>query len=282
MTPLLVATDLDGCLLDEATQSFAGAEEALKALREENAALILCSSKTRAEVEPLAAELGFRCPFIVENGGALVIPAGSWPEARGTPGGEGVLVFGVRRTVLVKELAKLAARTRVRVKSFSSLSPRALKRLTGLSGAGARRARRRQYDEPFLVAASSTKKLRALKRAAEERGLRVTRGGRFFHLTGQADKGRALEWLLGLYPERRLHTLGLGNCENDVSLLSQVERPILIPRSPGRVDPTLKARFPKAEVAPEPGPKGWASGILRVLRGGKLPKVSEASRRRRG
>ncbi len=73
----LVATDLDGSLLDETSYSFAPAREALAQLAERRAPLVLCSSKTRRELEALAASLAYAGPLalIVENGGALVVPA---------------------------------------------------------------------------------------------------------------------------------------------------------------------------------------------------------------
>ena len=58
MSPLrrLVATDLDGCLLDEGTHSRCGTEEALSSLRRDGVGLVLCSSKTRAEIAKLELE----------------------------------------------------------------------------------------------------------------------------------------------------------------------------------------------------------------------------------
>lgn len=50
---MVIFTDLDGTLLDHETYSFAAAGEALEALTRENIPLILCSSKTRAEIELL-------------------------------------------------------------------------------------------------------------------------------------------------------------------------------------------------------------------------------------
>jgi HAD superfamily hydrolase (TIGR01484 family) len=73
---LLVFSDLDGCLLDERTYRWDAARPALEALGSRGVPLLLCSSKTRAEMEALAGGLGLAWPFIVENGGALVIPNG--------------------------------------------------------------------------------------------------------------------------------------------------------------------------------------------------------------
>jgi mannosyl-3-phosphoglycerate phosphatase len=274
----LFASDVDGCLIDESTQEWSTARDALEAIRGEKALLVLCSSKTRAEIEPLVADIGLRCPFVVENGGALVIPEGSLPGR--VPGavrveGAEVLVYGVAREVLVRELHGIAARTGAELRGFSDLAPWELERLTGLGLQAARRAQDRSYDEPFLLAPGSRARLSDIARAAQRRGLRVSQGGRFLHLTGLADKGYALGRLLGLYSFYSVtpRTVGLGDAENDIGLLQNVERPILVPRFRGGPDPVLRVHFPGAEVAPEAGPRGWNRAVLTVLQGGALPTL---------
>jgi mannosyl-3-phosphoglycerate phosphatase len=70
-----------------------------------------------------------------------------------------------------------------------------------------------------------------VKRLAAERGCRVVKGGRFYHLTGKANKGRAVRMLMQLY--RMAHQIqvfiGLGDSENDLSLLESVNVAILMP-----------------------------------------------------
>ena len=72
---LVVFTDLDGCLLDHDSYSFAPAAEALAVLAAQGIPLVLCSSKTRAEIEMLQQDLGVAHPFVSENGGALFLPS---------------------------------------------------------------------------------------------------------------------------------------------------------------------------------------------------------------
>ena len=76
MPNLIVYTDLDGSLLDSTTYSYRAAIPALTALREQDIPLVLVSSKTRAEMEPLRRRLDHHDPFIVENGGAVFVPHG--------------------------------------------------------------------------------------------------------------------------------------------------------------------------------------------------------------
>src|SRR5688572_23204941 len=83
---MLLISDLDGTLLDRETYSFTAAIPALHQLRERQIPLVLCTSKTRAEVEAVRVALGNRHPFIVENGGAIFLPKRYFPFA--IPGSE--------------------------------------------------------------------------------------------------------------------------------------------------------------------------------------------------
>lgn len=274
---LLVVTDLDGCLLDEETYSYEAATPALAALTARRVPLILASSKTRAEMEPLWSALGLGSPFIVENGGALLIP--DHHLTRSPPGavlvaGLWTIVLGTRRADLLRALEAVGSEAGVRVRSFAGLQVSEIESLTGLSSAAAERAREREYDEPFLL--DDEQRQPALARAARAHGLRVTRGGRFWHLTGETDKGRALLVLLGLYEAegRRFSTVGLGDSPNDLPVLEAVDRPIVVLRPNGEPDPSLMAALPDAERAPVAGPRGWNAAVLAVLQGNRLPRWS--------
>jgi len=259
----LVATDLDGTLLDAETHGFGPARPAVEALRRAGIPLVLCSSKTRAEMVPLAAAIGASGPLVVENGGAIVEPGGA------------VLVLGVERDRLLAELPAVAREAGVRVRSFAEMSAGEVAALTGLPEGQAELALRREYDEPFVVEdppAHDAEVDSRLERAARRRGLQVTRGGRFHHLAGAADKGRALRAILRTAPADG-DVVGLGDAPNDLPLLLATTRPIVMPRPDGTLDPDLVARLPGAERAPGPGPAGWSAAVLVTLAGGALPRV---------
>lgn len=271
---LLVFSDLDGCLLDERTYRWDAARPALEALRSRGVPLLLCSSKTRAEMETLAAGLGLAWPFIVENGGALVIPGG--PAKGGAYDGgthePRVVVLGTSADLLMGAMQEIGAEIGARLRAFADLSASEIEELTGLSGPSIDLARRREFDAPFLVDPDA---LDAVASAAEARGLRVTRGGRFFHLTGPTDKGRAVLELLRLYPANGSArvSVALGDSPNDQPMLEAVDRPIVVPRSGGECDAALVSGLAGAERAPAPGPPGWNEAVLAVLRGERLPPL---------
>lgn len=158
--PLWVVTDLDGTLLDE-RYDFAPARPALAALSLAGAKLVLASSKTRAEMEPLAAALGLRPALIVENGGATLVPAAG--------GAYEVVGSDIPHLRLRQALDEIAGETGAALAGFSSLGLERVVELTGLGFDAARLALEREYDEPFVL--TDAARAADLFAAAERRGL---------------------------------------------------------------------------------------------------------------
>lgn len=239
-------------------------------------------------MQPLARALPATGPFIVENGGAIVVPGGHLPRLAGRRDAEGYghVVLGTGRDALVRALAAMADESGARVRGFSALSADDVAALTGLDVPAATLALRREYDEPFLVESGSEERL---ARAAAARGLRITRGGRFHHLLGPVDKGRALQRLVALYAAegRRFSSVALGDSPNDLSMLEASDRPILIPRRTGRPIPCSRRRFPRPRSRPNLGPPAGmgpccpysAAGASRAC-GREGAAISERRRRR--
>lgn len=272
-------TDLDGTLLDEATYSLAAAEPALSALRASSTPLVLATSKTLAEVEPLGTTLGLHTAFIVENGGAVIVPAGHLAAFRTPADAATRLVFelGVARERLVIALDEISRETCTTLRGFAQLTIAEIAALTNLPLEAARRAAQRQYDEPFLL--ESSEHLHEVTGAATRRGLVVTRGGRFLHLTGPTDKGRALQTLLAELARagHQFTTIGLGDSANDLPLLQVVDWPVIVPRPDGRLNTALATGLPAAVPAPWPGPEGWNAAVLAILAGAQAGRPGRSS-----
>jgi mannosyl-3-phosphoglycerate phosphatase len=263
--PIVVVTDLDGTLLDHETYSFDAARPALTRLRDERIPLILCTSKTRAEVEPLHAALALRHPFVVENGGGIYIPDGyfPFPIADATRRESAwLLSFGDSYADLVAALARASRVSGVAVRGFSSMTDADVAATTGLALPGARRACLREFDEPFEVLDPGRE--RDLVAAIEREGKQVTKGGRFHHIVGRNDKAVAVRRLVELFERDRgaVRTVGLGDAVNDAGFLSVVDVPIVV-ASP-RVE-QLRVLLPHARVTDRPGPAGWNDAVLAVL-----------------
>ncbi len=263
----VIYSDLDGCLLDRESYKFEVARPTLEQLKRQGIPVVLCSSKTKAEVELHRELLGLPDPFIVENGGAILIPKGYFPVPQAffrRAGVYGMIELGVPYTRLTQALREIRRVTGFDLHGFAELRPEKVALLTGLDLQAARRAKLRRYDEPF-VADLNRQQIKRLTFEIRSRGLTLTRGGRFYHLTGRNTKGLAVVLLTLLYRSNSpdLITVGLGDGANDLSMLERVDIPVVIPRKRFLVDTALMGR--PWRVAPAPGPEGWAAAIQAAI-----------------
>jgi mannosyl-3-phosphoglycerate phosphatase len=269
MRQFLIFTDLDGTLMDHDTYEFQDAEAALEVLRRQSIPVIICSSKTRAEIELCRRRMGLKAPFIVENGAAIFIPR-DMLNLRGesfVPRGDyHVLELGAPYGVLCNTLEAIKNTERFRMTGFSEMTVEEIVELTGLPIEEARLAAMREYSEPFVFS-DTAERLQRFEGLVEQRGLQMTKGGRFFHLTGQNDKGKAVQVLKKLYaqtyPRTKLWAVGLGDSANDIPMLKQVDMPVVIRKKTGQWE-DLQGIGPVVQSA-KPGPGGWAEEVLRIV-----------------
>jgi len=273
MPNLIIYTDLDGSLLDSTTYSYEAATPALTALRELGIPLVLVSSKTRAEMEPLRQRLAHSDPFIVENGGAVFIPHGLFDfplERMRTRSPYQVIELGLPYHMLREVLKQIEDAVETPLQGFGDLSVESIMQVTGLPYADALLAKQREYDEPYLLQGPQAL-VEEVCRQIVTRGLRWTKGGRLFHLTGENDKGEAASVLLRCYLRQqrmngqteRIETVGIGDSINDAPLLAMVDYPILVQKPDGSYDPDI--HLPRLVYAKGIGPVGWNEAVLELL-----------------
>lgn len=259
----IIFTDLDGTLLDHKTYSFEHAAPALDLIRNRRIPLVLCSSKTRAEQEPLRKLLNNTHPFITENGGGIFVPKGYFPFETGGEENEEYVVtrLGLPYEAVRKEFSDLRTSLDCGATGFGDMTIEQIAGLTGLGTDQAALAGRRDFGEPFVFEKGVDN--RFLK-ALEERGLRWTRG-RLYHVMGDHDKGRAARMLKKWYEKEhgKIITIGLGDALNDLPLLQEVDRPVLVPGEDGAYDSEVD--IPGLILAEGTGPKGWNEAVLRLL-----------------
>ncbi len=247
---VIVFTDLDGTLLDHHTYHFDAAGEMLAYLKSHDIPLILVTSKTASEVLMLQKKLGIEAPFVVENGAGIVIPDGS-----------GCTTIALGRGYEEIRTCFLAYAKHFSMRGFGDMDVEAVMALTGLDAARAEMSKTRGYSEPFLFEGTS-EAFEALQAMALRDGLRIVRGGRFYHLIeASLDKAVAVKRLREHF--EKLHgrpcvSLALGDSENDLGMLGCVTQPILIPKSDGSFMP---CDVPNLIRAPYPGPKGWNAAL---------------------
>ena len=268
----ILFTDLDGTLLDEATYAFEPALPAIRALQERGIPIVFCTSKTFAETVALQETLGITDPFIVENGGAIYFrpgqmdPTGLAVERRG-PWNR--LTLGVPYRALVAQLVAIRELTGVGIRCFSEMSAEEIAADCGLSIEAAERAKQREFDEPFRLLDGSPDDLAQFTRMARGVGLSLTTGGRYQHLSGTSDKGRAVRRICEFLRKSRgpLRSAGIGDSPNDLPMLQAVELPVIVQRPDGSHHSRLLEGVPEARCAKGVGPEGWNAAVLDLLSG---------------
>ncbi len=264
----LIFTDLDGTLLDANSYEWAPAAPALELCRRRGYPVVLVSSKTRAEMLPLQRALGVSDPFVCENGGAVYFPPGCrkpLPDGCTRSGGLWRLGLGTPYARLVAALGEIRRELGWAIRGFSDMDPAEIAQLTGLDLQASRRAKEREFDEPFMVDNPATPDLEVLRTAAAKKGLSITLGGRFLHLKGPHDKegavSRLIEWYRQIHPH--LVSVALGDSPNDFDMLACADYPVLV-RS-GRDFPELKRRLPRLMITAASGPLGWNAAVTEIL-----------------
>lgn len=265
----MIFSDLDGTLLDHNTYSFGAALEGLARLKELNVPLILCSSKTRREIELLQGKLGIETPFIAENGGAIYFRKSlenltfKWQSERDE---YRVLELGEPRSKLRKHFLEVNSALSLKLRSFSDMTVSEVMELTSLPEEGAKLAMEREYSEPFIIPEIDMIRKDELVAEFVSRGLKVVKGGRFFHLMGQCDKGLALKMVSDIYMRscgEEVISIALGDNENDIAMLEAAHRPVLVKRHDGSwLEGEGLEAFIKTEGV---GPAGWNEAVLDFL-----------------
>lgn len=252
----VVFSDLDGTLLDLDTYSCEEARPAVELLRSRGIPLVLCSSKTRAEIEHHRRELALDDPFIVENGSAVLIP-----------GREGcsVIELGLPVGEIRRRLAGVRAELGLELRGYADLPLSEIRRLTGLDEEAARRASLREYSETLLQESFTPEGLARLQAALAARGLSGEAGSRFVTVTGRgAGKGRATRLLVELIRRQSpsLISVGLGDGPNDGPMLAAVDLPCLVQKPSGAWAGIDVPRLARVEG---PGPTGFRKVIEEIF-----------------
>ncbi|MFH1303290.1 MAG: HAD-IIB family hydrolase [Planctomycetota bacterium] len=266
--PLVVMTDLDGTLLDHDTYSYAPAVPVIARLKSAGIPLILNTSKTAAELKPLRETLQNSDPYVVENGSAVIVPAGYFGEQlkiiAQKPGNE-MHAFGALRSEILTIIQKIRADEKIQFTGFADMEVAEVIAYTGLSESAARQAAMRDFSEP-LIWQDSAHQLRKFEALIANHGLRLLKGGRFVHVIGACDKGKCLHWLR----ERFTNSCGaqpvfvaLGDSQNDVAMLNAADIAV-IARSSHHEPPDLEKQS-SVLITEETGPQGWANALTQIL-----------------
>jgi mannosyl-3-phosphoglycerate phosphatase len=268
-TCFLVFSDLDGSLLDHHTYSYLDAQPQLHMLEHRGIPVIPATSKTRVEIEFLRAQLGNTEPFIAENGAAVFIPEGYFdrqPVDTVARDGYWVRELCASREKWLDLLAELLEQFPQEYDYFFRAGTAGVMQMTNLPQERAVEANQREYSEPVKWLGGEERKAEFMA-CLQSRGACVQRGGRFLAVSGDCDKGRALDWLRQIYRESKpgclWHDLAVGDGDNDRAMLEAAETALVV-RSPVHDYPRL-SRSDGVLYSTDYGPAGWAEGVARWL-----------------
>jgi len=264
---IVIFTDLDGTLLSAETYEPGPSLESLRQCRKLQIPVIFVSSKTRAEMERLRKELDNSDPFVSENGGGVFLPRETWEKPQGFVEGGNYwsLWIGVPHAAILKALDAAVKRCSARIERFSSMSIDRIMERTGLSPDEARLARMREFDEPFLIPDQSDKIITGLEQEIRKAGFNLTRGGRFYHVMGGCDKGKAVRRIMDLY--RGLNPdvcfAAVGDAENDLPMLLEADLPFLVRKPDGEYDKA--AVLNRVIITQGIGPQGFYEAVRNII-----------------
>ncbi|WP_017346441.1 mannosyl-3-phosphoglycerate phosphatase-related protein [Pantoea sp. A4] len=252
--PLLIVTDLDGSLLDHHSYRWDAAQPWLERLRQQLIPLVICSSKTAAEIVPLQKQLGLSgSPFIAENGAVLQLNS----EQRLQPNST-----SPSYSALCQQITHLQAQ--FHFTPFHQLSDVEVSAVSGLTLAQAELARRREASE-VLIWRDSEDAFAAFRQQLAAQNLSLLQGGRFWHiLPADCSKQAALAQLLTTLCATaggKLTTIGLGDGPNDASMLDSVDYAVVIKgysKQPVELHRTDKDNI---YFTAHYGPEGWSEGM---------------------
>ena len=267
----IIFTDLDGSLLDS-NYSFNEALPALELIKAESVPLVLCSSKTKIEIECIRKKLKNSHPFISENGGGIFVPkvyfkvqSSKFKYQIIEDDQYLVIKLGADYTELRNALAELREEG-FNISGFGDMSIKEIVKLTGLKPADAKRARQRYFDEPFVFHAKS-KDVANLKRRISAKGFNYTQG-EFFHIMGDSDKGRAVNIIKRLYAKKysKIVTIALGDSPNDIEMLQNVDYPVIVQKKDGLYNREVIRKVKRCIKADGIGPEGWNKAVIKLLK----------------
>lgn len=269
MFKYLVFTDLDGTLLNHNDYSFEDATQAIEYLKQHKIPLIIVTSKTFSEVRVLQDKIGIKCPFIVENGAGIYIP----PDAILT---KGIMPYQNRHIQISQAQSYLEVRLFFKVlqkehniRGFGDMDKEEVMKLTGLDEDSVIDAMRRDFTEPFIVDESVN--IQKIKKVANNAGLDIVKGGRFYHLISKGhDKATAMKHLTYLYEERLgrgLKMIALGDSANDFTMLEAADVGVLIQLYNGEYADIECTGIECENIlkSSHPGPKGWNKALMEIL-----------------
>ncbi|MCK5032279.1 MAG: HAD-IIB family hydrolase [Calditrichia bacterium] len=263
----IIFTDLDGTLLDHNTYQYSEAQPAIDLIKKFEIPLILTSSKTKVEMLGYQKSIGIEgYPYIVENGSAVYT---SIDYFRNNPDKDVVENYdryklGKNYLEIKNILIKISAKYDYNIRGFHNTDKNEIIEKTKLSAEAVALAMDREFSVPLFY---DDKAKEILLKEIEKYNLQILFGGRFMHILGKTDKGKALNLVKNGFCNKlnseSIKTIAIGDTMNDVAMLQNADIKILVKKYNNEYD--TRVQIDNLFYSPYIGPKGWNHSLLEIL-----------------
>ena len=251
-----VVSDVDGTLMDH-SYDLTPAKETIKTLQKLSIPVILCTSKTAAEVKVIRKELNLTDPYIVENGAAI------YGESLQKVNGK--IILGKKYEILEEILTLISKEINYKLIPLNNLADSEATELTGLKGNSLTLMRDRHWSMPFLNPPGFLED--KINICCKKFNVDIFKGNRMSHLLStKSNKGKAIKALKEYSNTQKIEIIGLGDSPNDLPLLLNSDIKIVIPGIDG---PNLNLLNQLKDfefiLASEPNGYGWKTEINKLI-----------------
>ena len=251
-----VVSDVDGTLMDH-SYDLTPAKETIKTLQKLSIPVILCTSKTAAEVNVIRKELNLKDPYIVENGAAI------YGESLTQVNGK--IILGKKYETLEEILNCISNEIEYKLIPLNNLNDQEATELTGLKGNSLILMRDRHWSMPFLNPPSFLEE--KIKLSCKKFNVDIFKGNRMSHLLSiNSDKGKAINALKKYSNNQNIQIIGLGDSPNDLPLLINSDIKIVIPGIDGpNLNLIEQLKDFEFTLASAPNGYGWKYEINKLI-----------------
>jgi mannosyl-3-phosphoglycerate phosphatase len=254
---VLVFCDLDNTLFEPRTFCLdRSRSNAFDRLERRHLRIVLCSIRTRVELELMQRELGLHQPFICEDGGALFVPRGYFGHAleqAADVAGYQAVEFGRDYVEIVDALHGIAGYVQTEIIGFDDMSVDEVAVESEVPLLQARLAKLRSYSEAFRIVDPSPAAGVRLLKAIRGAGFDCTKRGRYHYISGR-HRDRARQMLRALYRKAigPFITVAVGDDPANLGYLKDAEIPLVVDWSaadgPPKTDAARRAQTSAART----------------------------------
>ncbi|HJU78084.1 MAG TPA: HAD-IIB family hydrolase [Nitrososphaeraceae archaeon] len=264
----VIFTDIDGTLLDSRFPDINKMKELVEMTLRNGIHLIFCSSKTELEQNKIKSEVYLHEPYIVENGGATIIPVDYFKKTKINNSrisqNNYIIETGGPAIKIRSLLKKIKDKYDIDFIGVSDISVSELSKITKLSQEYASRMMDRKYSETIVQI--NNMDFTDFAKIIEKEGLKIIPGNQYFDITIGNDKGTGVSILIDTFREEYANNViffGIGDSRNDEPMLTLVDIPMLVQKFDGNWD---NLQFDKLHKINGIGSKGWEIALELVLK----------------